>query len=447
MSDDQLWPLAIAFCVLGGFLAGTVLAYLRLDDPRWYANAWPWLIAIPLVISSSLVTLALTGNRFLRRTMQLALVLCVIFHIVLFIMAIETKVFHRVWTEVLATTQRQPEKKVVKVPDYASWQHDARRRARRDVEQPVETELPDPDVEPTPREEVQEEPTDVQVQPPRVPQKQRITRPDLVKRDRPNELVPRQRDQTSKLSRRPAVVPPNPTQSVRIPDQTRAPERRPSVAEPGASGVRGPQQQFEADRPSRPAATRPAEASQTPQVAKKSDRGDASPELASAASLRRSETRRGITPRADVQVGDQAAVARQSQPDAVQPNNTAAGKQQTRSPLAREQATLPIQEMAHDATTRRRSGQQPTPPQPTLAQTPRSAANQRVRVTSRPDLVTVADLPSRAQPLRQTPSRSNPPNAVVSISESHSQPAPRQRQTQHPRNPPRSAPRRSMHGA
>ena len=53
--DDQFWPLVVAMVVLGGFLAGSVLAYLRLDDPRWYANAWTWLIAIPLVIAAALI--------------------------------------------------------------------------------------------------------------------------------------------------------------------------------------------------------------------------------------------------------------------------------------------------------------------------------------------------------------------------------------------------------
>ncbi len=125
--DDQLWPLVVAFCVLGGFLAGTVLAYLQTDDPRWYANAWTYLIAIPLVIALSLLALAWTGNRLLRRTMQLAVVLCAIFHIMLLIGAIETDVFRRVWIEVLAATQ-PPRKQVMEARQYTSWHHDPQQR-------------------------------------------------------------------------------------------------------------------------------------------------------------------------------------------------------------------------------------------------------------------------------------------------------------------------------
>ena len=43
--DDQLWPVILALFVLGGFMAGTVLAYLHFDDPRWFANASTWLFA------------------------------------------------------------------------------------------------------------------------------------------------------------------------------------------------------------------------------------------------------------------------------------------------------------------------------------------------------------------------------------------------------------------
>ena len=85
--DDQLWPVVVALVVLGGFLAGTILAYLRVDDPRWYANAITWLIAVPVVIGTTLAWLSLSGNRVLRRTMQLAIILCAIVHVVLFIFA------------------------------------------------------------------------------------------------------------------------------------------------------------------------------------------------------------------------------------------------------------------------------------------------------------------------------------------------------------------------
>ncbi len=394
--DDQLWPLVIASCVLGGFLAGTVLAYFRLDDPRWYANAWTWLIAIPLVISSLLVTLALTGNRWLRRSMQLALVLGLTFHLMLLIFSIETDVFHRVWTEVLASARHPSERKVVKVPDYASWQHDPQQRARRDLAQPVETKPPDPVLKPAPREKVQEDPTDVQVEPPSAPESQRVTRPDVVRSDQPPAAVPRQSEQMSKLSRRNTVLPPLPTQAVRVDDVQRLPERRPDVAEPGAAGTLSAKQSVELDRSSLPIATQLPQSAPTSQMARKSPPTDAPRQLSAAASMQRSESRSGITPRTDVQVADQSAVAQQNQPSAVAPHNTAARKQQTRSPVAQAKAALPVQEQTAEAITRRRTPQQATPEQQSLAQTPRSVPNRQPRVTPRPDVATSADSPAAA---------------------------------------------------
>ena len=36
--DDYQWPVNMALIVLGGFLVGSILAYQRFDDPRWYAS-------------------------------------------------------------------------------------------------------------------------------------------------------------------------------------------------------------------------------------------------------------------------------------------------------------------------------------------------------------------------------------------------------------------------
>ncbi len=394
--DDQLWPLVIACCVLGGFLAGTVLAYFRVDSPHWYANAWTWLIAIPLVISTLLVTLAVTGNRLLRRSMQLALVLGLMFHLVLLILSIETDVFHRVWTEVLASARQPSPRQSVKVPDYASWQHDPRQRTQRDLEQPVETKLPDPVLEPAPREPVQEEPVDVQVEPPAAPDPQRVTRPDVIRRDQPAAALPRQSEQMSKLSRRDTVLTPLPTQAVRVPDVRREPERRPDLVEPAAAGTQSAKQAVEVDRSALPAASHMPQPARTDQTARKTQSSAAPRQLPSAASMRRSETSSGITPRTDVQVADQPAVARQNEPDAAAPHNTAARQQQTRSPVAHEKAVLPVQELTNEVVTRRRTPQQPVPEQASLAQTPRSVPNRQPRETPRPDVATIADVPATA---------------------------------------------------
>ena len=391
--DDQLWPLVVALVVLGGFLAGTVLAYLKLDDARWYSNAWTWLITVALVIALALVTLARTGNRLLRRSMQLAIVLCAIVHLVLFIVAVETDVFRRVWIEVLAAADQVPKREVVKVPEYASWQHDPARRAQRDVEQPVQIELPDPVVKETVREETQEQPTDVELQPRPVPEPQEVSRPNVVKRTEPNESIPRQRDTMSQLSRRDAAAPQQPSQAVPVPDVQPRPERRESAIEPEAVGLQP--ETLRRDQLRQPVARseQQPEPSESVRLARRPAEPTTRPDRPAPSSLQRRSASTPAVPRADAQLVGPTPAARQNRPDAPQPNNIAARQQVTRSPT-RAAVNAPQQEPTAEAVSRRSAAEQPTPEQTAIAQTPRSVPNRRPRVTTRPDLNSVADRPT-----------------------------------------------------
>jgi hypothetical protein len=331
--DDQLWPLAVAMMVLGGFLAGSVLGYLRLDDPRWFANAWTWLIAIPLIIAAALVALAWTGNRLLRRTMQLSIVLGVIIHIVMFIAAAETDVFHRAWIEVVASADRPPRKKAVKVPDFMSWRHDPERRMRRDFERPVELRLPDPTIPKVSQEQTRPEPATTQPQARALPAPEDVPQPNVVKRAEPNQAAPRQRDEMSQLSRNEATVPSRPTQLVQLPSVVPRPPRREESPRPEEIGLR-PQPRTR-DQLRQPA-HQPAEVLEVM-------------------------------------------------------NDVAALKQKTRAPNTRDRVDVPQPDITPDLTTARRDVEQPSPPREALAQTPRSIPNRQPRVTTRPDLTSVVD--------------------------------------------------------
>ncbi len=401
--DDQLWPLVVAMVVLGGFLSGSVLAYLRLDDSRWYANAWTWLIAIPVVIATGLIWLAWTGNRLLRRTMQLAVVSGVTIHVILFILAIETDVFHRVWVEVLASAANPPQHATVKTPDYRAWQHDPQRRARRDTEQPVQISVPDPVVEPERPEQTQPQPTQMELQPRPVPEPQETPRPNVVKRPEPNQSVPRQRDEMSKLSRKEATVPDRPTQMVQLPDAVPRRERREDSPRPEETGLRPQPKTSEPLRePARPT-PQALESVPTPQLARRQDSVTPTVEPPTAPAMVRSENRALVTPRADADAVGQPAIAKQNQPDAPLPHNTTASKQQTRAPNPRDRVEAPQREIAAESTANaaRRDVQQPAPPRDNLAQTPRSVPNRQPRVTTRPDLTSVVD---RVPEVAPTPS-------------------------------------------
>ena len=236
--DDQLWPLVVAMVVLGGFLAGSVLAYLRLDDPRWFANAWTWLIAIPLIIAAALVALAWTGNRLLRRTMQLSIVLGVIIHVVMFLAAVETDVFHRAWIEVLASADRPPQKKSREDPRL----HVVATRSRasdaprfRATGRVAIARSDDPAGAPgTDAAQASHDGTAAAC-PTRAGR-----RPATQHRERaePNQAVPRQRDEMSQLSRKEATVPSRPTQLAELPSVVPRPQRREESPRPEEIGLR-----------------------------------------------------------------------------------------------------------------------------------------------------------------------------------------------------------------
>ena len=93
--DEQLWPVIVALVVLGGFTMGSLLAYLRFDDPRWYANSLTWLVVAALLFGGAAVALTLVDNRAFRRSMQLAILLGLLLHAVLLVVSLELNVFGR----------------------------------------------------------------------------------------------------------------------------------------------------------------------------------------------------------------------------------------------------------------------------------------------------------------------------------------------------------------
>src|SRR5256885_437821 len=79
--DDQFWPVLVAFIVLGAFLEGAALGYLRFDDPRWWANRLLVMAAIPVVLGIGVAATLLVNSRMVKRAMQLAIVASITIHV------------------------------------------------------------------------------------------------------------------------------------------------------------------------------------------------------------------------------------------------------------------------------------------------------------------------------------------------------------------------------
>ena len=144
--DDFQWPVNMALVVLGGFLVGSILAYQRFDDPRWYASPWISMLLVGLLIFSSILTLGYTANRWLRRTMQFSIVICAILHLVLLVLSLENTIFSRSWTEEVAHRDLEQKKQVTVAQRHPL--HVKRPTEDMDIDRPVET----PEPEPVPRE-------------------------------------------------------------------------------------------------------------------------------------------------------------------------------------------------------------------------------------------------------------------------------------------------------
>ena len=69
--DDYFWPVVLSIVLFAGCTCGVILAYLRFDDPRWYANAWTGLLTVPLLTAAGIAVVRIVDNRRIRRATQL----------------------------------------------------------------------------------------------------------------------------------------------------------------------------------------------------------------------------------------------------------------------------------------------------------------------------------------------------------------------------------------
>ena len=176
--DEQLWPVIVALLLLGGFTLGAVLAYLRFDDPRWYANALTWLIIALLLTGGATVALTLVDNRAFRRSMQLAILLGLLFHVILLVVSFELTIFGRIYDLIVAKSDMTENRQPTVVPEY--FQSARRPQPRRELERPVETETPEPPPDEQRPPETQPEERAPELQPTPVPEPEQTATPTLV---------------------------------------------------------------------------------------------------------------------------------------------------------------------------------------------------------------------------------------------------------------------------
>ncbi|MEX0979325.1 MAG: hypothetical protein WDZ48_10755 [Pirellulales bacterium] len=194
--DDRLWPVIGALVLLGGIGAAIILAIANFDDPRTWANGWTYLGSLAAVT----VILILGVSRLdpSRRGLQLAAVLSLILHILLFASLNQNRVF--ALAELRSSKLPLPETiEPYKAPDYHI-------RAPEDPieehEKPLATTLPEERAAEPERAETQRlQEQAPSGQPAPVPGQQPEVEPHAVPLRQPEDAAPRMAEVSAELSR------------------------------------------------------------------------------------------------------------------------------------------------------------------------------------------------------------------------------------------------------
>ncbi len=389
--DEKTWPVQIALVVLGAFSMGVSAAYLKFSQSPWYENALTYLVLIPLLVGGFMVAFHFIQQEWLRRSMQLSIVLAAIIHVAIVVQLKET-ILLALFDDDLVTDKEVIETRAPKiVQEYREHQHIPEQdRPKQDFEKPVETKTPEPKPEPEQitRQETRPEQPQAPQQPIPVPEPVPTTDPNIVRRQQPNEAAPRQADQASKLSKQ--TRPSEMKISELIKTETREPNKVAGVeVRPTSAKI-----ERQTTEPTLAAAamqepTTTVQAA-TAQLAKRQPQESQVAEDSATPTLKKQVATPTETPRSQVAAVEAPPAAKQTDTTALAPANTQSTKKTTASPEIARAATEPTPEVSAQADPQPKKRELPAETAPTIAQSPASTPTRQPRATTRPDVATTA---------------------------------------------------------
>src|SRR6187401_1870372 len=83
--DDETWPVQLSIAALGAMLVGLCFTQRPVDGAEWQHTAWPWVNGIGIATIAAVIAVSFVDVRFIRRPLQLSLVLCVMVHALLIV--------------------------------------------------------------------------------------------------------------------------------------------------------------------------------------------------------------------------------------------------------------------------------------------------------------------------------------------------------------------------
>jgi hypothetical protein len=389
--DEKIWPVQIGLVVLGAFSMGVSAAYKKFSDVPWHDNALTYLILIPVLVAALMVAFHFVQQQWLRRSMQLSIVLATILHVAL-IVPLKQTILTALFDDDLVTDREVIETRPPKiVQEYREHQLIPEQdRPQQDFEKPVETKTPEPKPQPEQiaRQETRPEQPRAPRQPIPVPESVPTTEPNVVRRQQPNEAAPRQADQASKLSKqtRPSEIKISELIKTETSEPTRVAgvEARPTTAklerqtiEPtlAAAAMREPTTTVQAA---------------TTQLSKKQTQESKLAEDSATPTLKRQMATPTETPRSQVAAVEAPPTAKQTDATALAPANTQSLKKTTASPEITLAATETMPEVSAQADPQPKKRELPAETAPTIARSDASTPTRQPRATTRPDVATTA---------------------------------------------------------
>ncbi len=212
--DDRLWPVLAALLVLALLGAGVIYRVASFEDPRWWANGWTYLGT--LIAVTLLLILGVSRLDRSRRGLQLAAVLSLLAHILLFVSLNQYRLAALADARV-PDSRRTPPVEEFRAPDYHIRAPD---EPTEEFDKPVTTETPE-----EPREELSRRPSQkldempLESQPSPLSGTAPDVQPQLIPLKKLEEAAPRLAPESAELSRAEAS-----TIELNVPEPVAVPE-------------------------------------------------------------------------------------------------------------------------------------------------------------------------------------------------------------------------------
>lgn len=387
--DEKIWPVQITLVVFGAFSMGVSAAYMPFFGVPWYRSALTFVILIPLLVAGFMVAFHFVQQQWLRRSMQLSIVLAAIIHVAIVVQLKETIL--RVFEDDLVADRELIESRTPKLmPEYRQDQMIPEEdRPMQDFEKPVETKTPEPTrEEQITRQETRPEEPQAPQQPLPVPDPVATTQPNIVRRQQPNQSAPRQADQSSKLSKqtKPSEMKVSDLIQTPAPEPTKVAgvEAKPTTAQVERQTTEAPKTVASMQEPATTAQAA------TSQLARRAAQDSNVAQDSATPTLKKQVAAPTETPRSQVAAADAPPIAKETDRVALAPANTQSMKKTTASPEVARSASEPLPEVSAQADPQPKKRELPAEVAPTIAQSPASTPTRQPRNTTRPDVATTA---------------------------------------------------------